>query len=203
MIKFVAPIILAVLFGCSGKAEQESNTTSSTAGTATKEAEGVIIEPQTEADTLKGSLKAYTSGKIGDATVTIHYYSPAVRGRMIWGGLVAYNNVWVTGAHRATSIEFDKNLKIGDMTLEAGKYAFFTIPGEKEWITIINKDWNQHLTDNYDEKNDVARLTITPVIGSTHQERLRYSINPVTDTSGEIKMHWSKLELVIPFSVTN
>ncbi|HRW99374.1 MAG TPA: DUF2911 domain-containing protein, partial [Cyclobacteriaceae bacterium] len=107
MIKFVAPIILAVLFGCSGKAEQESNTTSSTAGTATKEAEGVIIEPQTEADTLKGSLKAYTSGKIGDATVTIHYYSPAVRGRMIWGGLVAYNNVWVTGAHRATSIEFD------------------------------------------------------------------------------------------------
>ena len=55
--------------------------------------EGVIIQPQTETDTIKGSPKAYAVCKIGGANFTVNYYSPATRGRMIWGGLVAYDNV--------------------------------------------------------------------------------------------------------------
>lgn len=201
--KFIIPILLTALLACSTKTSEESNTTAPSSIPVNKESEAIIIEPQPEPDTLKGSLKAYATTKIGGATLTVNYYSPAVRGRMIWGGLVAYNNVWVTGAHRATSIEFDKDVKIGGVTLAAGKYAFFTIPGEKEWIVIINKDWNQHLTDNYSESNDLARLPVAPMPGSTHQERLRYSINPASDTSGEIKMQWDQLELTIPFSVTD
>ena len=52
-----------------------------------------IIEAQSEPDTLKGSIKARATGTIGNVNVTIDYYSPAVRGRMIWGGLVPYDNV--------------------------------------------------------------------------------------------------------------
>lgn len=163
--------------------------------------DGVVIDPQTEVDTLKGSLKAYATSKIGNATFTINYYSPATRGRMIWGGLVAYDNVWVTGAHKATNIEFDAAIKIGETTVPAGKYAFFTIPGKDKWTIIINKNWSQHLADNYNQAEDVVRMTVSPETEETHQERLRYDIEAEGDGSGEIVMYWDKLELSIPFSI--
>lgn len=163
--------------------------------------EGVIIKAQTEVDTLKGSLKAYAVGKIGDANFTINYYSPATRGRMIWGGLVAYDNVWVTGAHKSTNIEFDKTIRIGETTVPASKYAFFTIPGEDQWIIIINKNWNQHLADDYSEAEDVMRLEVTPQVNESHQERLRYVIEAEGENAGEIVIYWEKLEVSIPFEI--
>ncbi|HEY5691946.1 MAG TPA: DUF2911 domain-containing protein [Cyclobacteriaceae bacterium] len=165
--------------------------------------DGVVIGLQPEADTLKGSLKAYATSKIGHTAFTINYYSPATRGRMIWGGLVAYDNVWVTGAHKATNIEFDTAIDIGETTVPAGRYAFFTIPGKDSWTIILNKNWNQHLADDYDQAEDVVRMTVTPETEETNQERLRYVIEAEGDGSGEIVMYWDKLELSIPFSIAN
>lgn len=165
--------------------------------------EGVIIQPQTETDTLKGSLKAYAVGKIGGANFTVNYYSPATRGRMIWGGLVAFDNVWVTGAHKATSIEFDKDIKMGETIVKAGKYAFFTIPGKDQWTIIINKNWNQHLADDYNEAEDVVRIKVAPETEEQQQERLRYVIEDEGENAGEIVMYWEKLEVSIPVTIAN
>lgn len=163
--------------------------------------EGIIIQSQTETDTIKGSPKAYDVGKIGNTAFTINYYSPAVRGRMIWGGLVAYDNVWVTGAHKATSIEFDHDIKIGETVVTAGKYAFFSIPGKAQWTIILNKNWNQHLADDYTQAEDVVRLNVVPETEETHQERLRYVIEAEGENAGEIVMYWEKLEVSIPFEI--
>ena len=75
----------------------------------------------------------------------IQYYAPAVRGRMIWGGLDPFDEVWVTGAHSATNWEFIKDIVINGQTIAAGKYAIFTIPDKDKWTIIINENWNQHL----------------------------------------------------------
>jgi hypothetical protein len=157
-----------------------------------------IIGAQAEADTLKGSLKAEAHGMIGDAHLTIAYHSPAVRGRMIWGGLVAYNQVWVTGAHSATSLMTDKDIKIGGKDLPAGKYALFTIPGEEEWTIIINKNWEQHLADDYTESEDVLRFTVVPEIAPTKQERLRYEILSDGAGEGSIQITWDMLRVTLP-----
>ncbi len=197
-------ILMSVMFACGSKpAGDESNKTKETSAVETPVLDGVVINPQTEADTLKGSLKAYATSKIGNATFMVNYYSPATRGRMIWGGLVAYDNVWVTGAHKATNIEFDTAIKIGETTVPAGKYAFFTIPGKDKWTIILNKNWNQHLADDYDQGEDVVRMDVTPKMEETHQERLRYAVVAEGDEAGEIVMYWDKLELSVPFSIVN
>jgi hypothetical protein len=157
-----------------------------------------IIGAQAEADTLKGSLKAEAHGMIGDAHLTIGYHSPAVRGRMIWGGLVAYNQVWVTGAHSATSLMTDKDITIGGKQLPAGKYALFTIPGEQEWTIILNKNWEQHLADDYTEAEDVLRFTVKPEIAPTKQERLRYAIISDGSDKGSIQITWDMLRVTLP-----
>jgi len=163
--------------------------------------EAVIISHSSEADTAKGSKKAYVSKKINDANITIRYYSPAVRNRTIWGGLVAFDKVWVSGAHSATSIETDKALVIDGKTIPAGKYGFFTIPGNPEWTLIINKTWDQHLADKYDVKDDVLRWKVKPDTTSTIQERLMYEIDQTGEYKGDFDLYWEKLRIKTLFNI--
>ena len=163
--------------------------------------DAVIILAQSEPDTLKGSLTAQAIGRIGDAEIKISYHSPSVRGRIVWGGLVPFDKVWVTGAHMATSLEFSNDVMIGNKTVPAGKYALFTIPGKVEWFVIINKNWQQHLVDEYDPNEDIVRVKVKPEIEQVNQERLRYVIEGDTEKEGEIVLYWERLEVSIPFRI--
>lgn len=132
---------------------------------------------------------------IGNTHVHIEYGSPGVRGRVIWGGLVAYNQVWVAGAHNATSIDFSTDVKINGQVIPKGKYAFFTIPGEQEWTLILNKNYEQHLADEYNEKEDILRLKVKPEILPEVQESLTYTVEPINDNKGKISMIWEKVKV--------
>lgn len=152
-----------------------------------------------ENDTTPKSIKARTVGKIGAANVAVHYSSPKVRGRVIWGGLVPFKKIWVTGANQATTIEFDRRVEINGVAVEAGKYAFFTIPKADKWTLILNKNWNQHLADKYDEKDDVLRLEAVPQ-PNAHTERLQYFIeSPASeDEKNGISVAWELLKVRLP-----
>lgn len=192
-------LLLAVgLAACTAKKESANTTVAVDTVQSKVKPPAVVILKQTEPDTLKGSLDAVASGKMGDAQISISYHSPAVRGRIIWGGLVPFDKVWVTGAHMATSIELAKDFLIGDTTVPAGKYALFSIPGKDEWVLIINKNWQQHLTDDYDQKQDVVRVKVKPETQQEMQERLRYEIESENNSEGEIVIYWEKLEVSLP-----
>jgi hypothetical protein len=152
-------------------------------------------------DTIKKSIPKEEHAMIGTAHFTILYHAPAVRGRTIWGGLVPYDEVWVTGAHRATSMEVNKDVLMAGQKIAAGKYALFTIPGKDSWTVIINKKWDQHLADEYDPKEDVTRFTITPKLLADTKERLEYAIESESDSKGTLTISWEKISLIIPLEV--
>ena len=95
----------------------------------------------------------------------------------------------------------DKAITIGGKPLPAGKYALFTIPGEQEWTIIINKNWEQHLTDDYSEKDDVLRFTVRPEYTEQPQERLRYQIVSEANGKGAINIRWDKLKVTVPVAM--
>lgn len=72
-------LIIIICFSACSNSNKDSATVVPK-GNEVATPEGAIIQPQTEVDTLKGSLKAHAIGKIGEANVTINYYSPATRG---------------------------------------------------------------------------------------------------------------------------
>ncbi|HJT72466.1 MAG TPA: DUF2911 domain-containing protein [Chitinophaga sp.] len=162
----------------------------------------ICYNPNLVKDTSKRSIKSAAVGIIGGDSVKINYHSPGVRGRIIWGGLVPYDEVWVTGAHDATTFEISKPMVIGDKVVAAGKYALFTIPGKNEWIVIINAKWNQHLATEYDEKEDIVRLKVKP-IRQAATERLQYSVQPGKGGSGKIAMAWEKIRIEFPVTLKN
>ena len=135
---FVLSLVLSAS-ALSAQAQQQKN-------------EEVCYNPNLVKDTSKKSIKSMAFAIINGDSLKINYRSPGVRKRILWGGLVPYDEVWVTGAHDATTIEMKKAFIIGEKEIPAGKYALFTIPGKKEWIIIINKNWEQHPATEYDEK---------------------------------------------------
>jgi hypothetical protein len=153
------------------------------------------------ADTLKKSIPREVHTQIGKAHLMLYYHAPAVRGRMIWGGLVPYGEVWVTGAHQATTWEFNRDIVIGNITIASGKYAIFTIPGKEQWTIIINRNWNQHLTDDYNIKEDVVRINVIPQSTTALQERLVYTIKAQSDQQGILTIRWEKILVTLPFTI--
>ena len=117
------------------------------------------------------------TGKINDATISINYGSPSVKGRKIWGELVPFNKVWRAGANEATTFETDKEIMIEGSKLPAGKYSFFIIPNETESIIIFNKDDKQWGAYKYKDKNDQLRVAVKQQIASTSVEKLTYAIS--------------------------
>lgn len=194
-------LFTVVLFCMTSGCAQKSGKQTSRDSTSEIKPEKVIngIPEHSEPDTVKGSLKAEATGKIGSANICMRYTSPAVRGRVIWGELVPFNKIWVTGAHNATIIETDQQITIGGTKIPAGKYAFFTIPGKDEWTVIINKNWDQHQADKYSETDDLVRLTVRPQTEQKNQERLRYDIVPEGD-KGKLVLSWEKIRLSVPIS---
>ena len=180
-------IIVFVLLAC--------NTTTFGQAPLAKKAEEVCYNPNAKGDTSKRSIKSVAMGKIGKANITIAYHSPGVRGRTIWGGLVPYDDVWVTGAHNATILQVDKDFVVAGTKISKGKYAIFTIPGKEEWTIIINKTWEQHLTDDYLQQEDVVRLKVKPEQLNEKVERLQYFIEDNKGNNGVISVAWEKVKI--------
>lgn len=147
------------------------------------------------------SPHTYAMAMIGDAHIHIDYSSPGVRGRIIFGGLLAYNEIWQSGAHKATWIETNKDLLIDGKILKAGKYGVFTIPSKEDWTVIFNTNWNQHGKDEYDEKDDVLRFKVKPELSNTITEHLVYKVKKTNDTQGTISLSWEKVTIRFPFQI--
>lgn len=162
--------------------------------------EEVCYNPNLVKDTSKKSIKSMAFAIANGDSIKINYHSPGVRKRIIWGGLVPYGEVWVTGAHNATTLEIGEAFVVGGKEIPAGKYAIFTIPAKSEWILIINKNWEQHLASEYDEKEDVVRLKIKPK-KNLHTERLQYFIDVKKNNAGVIAMAWEKVKIEFPFII--
>ena len=156
-------------------------------------------------ETKKKPLSPHTStmAMIGDAHIHIDYSSPGVRGRMIFGGLLAYDQVWQAGAHKATWIESNQDLIIAGQELKAGKYGFFLIPNQKEWTVIFNTNWDQHGKDDYEQKDDAIRFKVIPQILEESTEHLEYSVKKLDENSGTINMRWENVLISFPIIINS
>ncbi|MFC5624661.1 DUF2911 domain-containing protein [Algoriphagus winogradskyi] len=151
------------------------------------------MEAATEAESRPSPLMV-KEGQIAGKAIKVQYGSPAVKGRDLWGDLVPYNVVWRTGANEASYVDLAEDMTVEGKKLEAGKYSLFTIPKETgAWTVIFNSEWDlEHGHFQYDEKNDVLRVDVTPVWEESTQESLSIDIeNP------GIVIRWEKLKLPI------
>src|ERR1700688_2380241 len=83
--------------------------------------------------------------------------------RKIWGELVAFGEVWRTGADEATLLITQKAIVVGEATIPAGAYTLWTLPNEDGTAKlIINKRIGQWGIGpgSYDQEQDLARIDL-------------------------------------------
>jgi hypothetical protein len=139
------------------------------------------------------------SATVDGARISITYGRPYMKGRKIMGGLVPYGQVWRTGADEATTLVTDKALMFGNTHVQPGTYTLYTLPGEKEWQLIINKQTGQPGTE-YNQAQDLARLPMKVAKAPSTIEQFTIAIDD-TPAGGELKLSWENTDITAPFTV--
>jgi hypothetical protein len=141
-----------------------------------------------------------TSAVIDGDRITIDYYAPSTHGRKVMGNLVPYDEVWCTGANWATKITTEKDLDINGMKVPKGSYSIWTLPNEKQWMLIINKQTGQfHL--NYDESQDFGRVKMNLTTLATPVETFKIEVQPSAGNKGTLALLWENTEASVPITV--
>jgi hypothetical protein len=135
---------------------------------------------------------------VGGAALSVRYSRPSTRGRVIFGNVVPWNQVWRTGANQATILQTSADLTVAGTTLPAGKYSLWTIPSPGGWKLIVNKNTGQWGTD-YDAQYDLARLEMKVESLAQPVEQFTIAIEP-KGKRGVLKLEWEKTRASIPFS---
>jgi hypothetical protein len=135
--------------------------------------------------------------RVGLTDIELVYSRPSMKGRSIFGGIEAYGRVWRTGANNATRITFSTPVKFQGAAIEAGTYELFSIPGKDEWTVILQKAAKQWGAYAYDQKNDVARVTVKPVALPTAVETLTLDFGDIRDDSATFNISWEKTRVPV------
>jgi hypothetical protein len=145
------------------------------------------------------STRDTTRATVAGATLWADYSRPSKRGRVIFGELVPYGQVWRTGANAATQFRTDKALRFGKDTLPAGMYSLFSIPGPSEWTLIINSETGQTGTAHKPEK-DLFRIPMK--VSSTPQPVERFTIGfEPGEGGGVLTLDWDSTRASAAFTV--
>ncbi len=167
-------------------------------------AAGIFIYAYTNGNIFKKPLspKDTVEFKLNDLELEVFYNRPSKRERHIFGGLVAYNKVWRTGANEATTFETNQVLKIGNDYLSAGKYTLWTIPNKESWRIIFNSKqypWgvNEAMQAMREPEFDVINIDVSVQSLESTVEQFTIAFDNSTDNLS-LTMAWDKTKIVVP-----
>lgn len=154
-----------------------------------------------QVDFPRPSPNASLSQMVGVTKIEMTYSRPGVKGRVIWGGLVPYGEVWRTGANENTTITFSTPVKVEGTALPAGTYGLQTIPTAGDWTLILSKDADQWGAFEYKQENDALRATVKTRPRAESEERMSFRVDDLSDTAATIVLAWEKLEVPLRVEV--
>ncbi|MBK6371463.1 MAG: DUF2911 domain-containing protein [Flavobacteriales bacterium] len=133
---------------------------------------------------------------VGLTKVEVEYSRPSVKGRVIFGELVKYDELWRTGANLNTTIEFSSEVKFGDQDLKPGKYSLFTVPGKTTWVVKLNKNTELWGEGDFKEEETVVALKVEAQ-PTEFTETMTFEFANVVGDNADLVLRWEKTKVVI------
>ena len=138
--------------------------------------------------------------ELGLSSVELTYSRPGIKGRKIFGDLVPYGKVWLTGANQATTLTFGDAVTIGGTRIPAGKYGLLSIPGADEWTLIITRQLDVTNPAAYKSDQDVVRVQAKTVQLPFNMETFSIFFANVTPNSCDLQLLWENTMVVLPIT---
>ncbi|MEL7368875.1 MAG: DUF2911 domain-containing protein [Myxococcota bacterium] len=153
--------------------------------------------PARGSDADRKSKNGVLEAELAGVPVRVHYGRPSVKGRKIFGDLIPYGKVWRTGADEATTISFAKSAMFAGRKVDRGTYALFTVPGEKNWKVVLNRQAKQWGAYKHDPSLDVltAEVAVAP---SANTEVLTFE-----SADDKILLKWADVSVAMPVAAVH
>jgi len=148
---------------------------------------------------VRKSQAAAVSQRVANTEITLTYSRPVARGRVLFGGIVPYGQVWNPGADQATAVTFSRDVMVNGQSLTAGKYSLWSVPGADRWTMIFSRAADVYHTPYPGEAHDVLRLDITPE-AAAHAEVMTFDFPLVEGKDAVLRFHWGTTS--VPMTVT-
>ena len=125
------------------------------------------------------------------------YGKPYKRAREIFGEVVKYDKVWVTGAHLSTELVVTVPVIIAGQHLDPGVYSLFTTPRRDRWTLHINEALGMHLASEYDPELDVVAVDGVPTV--LEEPGLAFVIEFLPAEGGvDLQIRWDRTAVTFP-----
>jgi len=157
-----------------------------------------VLQTQAQLNLPNASPDQEFKQHVGFTEVQVKYSRPSARGRVIFGELVPFNEIWRTGAHDATTIWFSDSIKINGINIPSDTFSLFTIPGKSDWTIVFNKVAEMHGTSDYAEANDQLRFKVKSEKAPRFYETFTIEINDVTKDGAFMYLLWENTQVKFP-----
>lgn len=152
-------------------------------------AQQIKIPPASPVTEIK---QAFGLGEVG-----LKYSRPSTKGRIIFGDLVPFDQLWRTGANASTKFWTTQEIEMEGRTIPAGYYSLYTIPGKMEWTVVIHRDTSLWGDEGYKQENDLVRFSIKPIILPYKIETFSINFSNLSMTECNMELAWENVLLPI------
>ncbi len=155
-----------------------------------------------QVDYLRASPLQKTTVKVGFTNITIENSRPSIKGRVIFGDLVPYDELWRTGANRSTKISFSDTVYIGKTALAPDTYTLLTKPTPVNWDIYFYKDLSLwEAPDSLEDSKVAAHINVPSFPLNRSIETLTLTVDDLTKNSINLGLVWEKIYIAIPINI--
>lgn len=144
--------------------------------------------------------------RLNDLKLKVVYNRPYKKGRVIFGGLVPYDQVWRTGANEATTFTTNQDLRIMGFLVPKGEYTLWTVPKDSVWKVMFNTKeypWGVDkgtMKPMWDPNYDLLELEIPVQKLDSVVEQFTIGFDNTTDNL-KLTMVWDKTKIAVPLTL--
>jgi Protein of unknown function (DUF2911) len=151
--------------------------------------------------------------RVAGQEVKICYGRPSSRGRTMIGspgiegaasqmGVVPFGKIWRTGANEPTLLRTPVALVIAGVSVPAGTYSIYTVPGEAVWEIVVNRSYSQWgqegtYTDEV-QAQEVGRGTVSSERSDGHVETFTIRAEDLAGGNVQLILEWERTRVPVP-----
>jgi hypothetical protein len=142
---------------------------------------------------------------VNDLKVEINYSRPSVRERVIFGteedgAIQPYGSYWRLGANEATEITINQEVLFNGMTLPAGTYRLYAVPGPNTFRIGVSPEIGKWGAWEPDYNNDLFTTEVPVTRLDTPVEQFTARIEEGPADGAVLFFEWSDVQLAIPIA---
>lgn len=138
--------------------------------------------------------------------ITVNYYQPSKKGRVIFGeesegALQPYGKYWRLGANSPTEITFSKDVNFAGQPVSAGTYRMYAVPGPTSFQISLNSEIGSFSgAGEPDYSKDVLKVDLPVSIDQKVTEV--FTISFMKDESGiNMDLVWDQTLVRVPITI--